>query len=152
MKALYKRRLLKLAKHLEKGKLAHEKFYFGAWNTDKELNQLTVNGCGFAGCAIGECPAVFKQSWKWSRGIPRLRKRVKPLCPLGGVDAPFDSSVHWFGLNSNEFSHLFLPSDEYDTEQQPQIFGGSVLKSNATPKQVARNIRAFVAIKTKGAE
>lgn len=49
-----KRRLLKLATHLETGKLGHRHFYFGAYN----LGAVTANKCGTSGCAIGELPII----------------------------------------------------------------------------------------------
>lgn len=85
MKALYKRRLLKLAKHLESGKL-----YFAAL---------------------------------WPLWQPCSRQ-------FFGIDDP----VAW--------KHLFQPE-----AQITGLFGGRELSRNATPRQVASNIRAFVKIK-----
>lgn len=62
MKAIYKNRLLKLAKHLRKGKLGHKKFNFEVLNRGKNLEILSGNVCGYQGCAIGEMPIAFKGS------------------------------------------------------------------------------------------
>ena len=45
-------RLLRLADHLDHGKLGHEEFDF------KQYNDTTESMCGTAGCAIGECPIL----------------------------------------------------------------------------------------------
>jgi hypothetical protein len=152
MKSIHKKRLLKLAKHLESGKLAHKKFNFGVWNGDQSGDQLYVNGCGYCGCAIGECPAVFKRDWMFRGGMPRLRNAsAAPLATKNWLgeftrDWPRDSAVAWFGINQYELDHLFLPK-----QQKPEAYGGKRLKDTASPAQVARNIRAFVAVKEKAA-
>lgn len=57
-----KERLLKLAEHLEVGELGHEVFDFTVYG-----------GCGFAGCALGECPTVFPDDWAFRGLTPMLR-------------------------------------------------------------------------------
>src|SRR6266849_5188737 len=101
MKPIYIRRLKKLEVHLRRGKLAHKKFYFGAWNADKYLRAFTTNGCEFAGCAIGECPKVFRRHWRWCKGAPRLR--------LSSVCDPAVSAQKFFGLSERKADGLFLP-------------------------------------------
>lgn len=88
MKAIHKKRLLKLAKHLEKGKLL----------------------------LPGKC------------------------------------AREWFGLSDPECEHLFIPSGIFFTNQQPDLYGGRTLSADATPKQVARNIRAFIKKKEANAK
>lgn len=58
-------RLLQLADHLEKGKLIHREFNFYYFNFGEE----DETGCGTAGCAIGECPAIFPE-WKFDYSFP----------------------------------------------------------------------------------
>jgi hypothetical protein len=132
-------RLLKLAEHLESGKLGHVEFDFSAWNKTANGGD-EVDGCGFSGCAIGECPVVFPDDWCFNEGVP---------C-LVGIDAgPFDgprlSGQNFFDLDRSEFNHLFLPGC-----QLPNNYGGEYLRPTATRQQVASNIRAFVAEKLEG--
>jgi hypothetical protein len=128
MKALHRKRLEKLATHLEKGKLGHDKFDFSALHD--------VTSCGTAGCALGECPTVFPRQWKLSGSYhpdPRLRRTRK---------APGDSfcdAEYFFGLTGSEAMHLFHPN-----EQNTDAFGGKHLGESATRRQVASNIRAFI--------
>lgn len=135
------KRLLKLADHLEGGKLGHKKFYFGMWNTDEELTQLATNGCGYAGCAIGECPAAFKRSWKWKSGAPVL---IGLRLPRDQQFDSFASAQKFFGLSMMEANHLFIPMRQFTN-----TLGGRELSRTATKTQVARNIRTFVKIKSK---
>lgn len=135
MKAIHKKRLLKLADHLEKGKLGHKKFDFSVVNADTAGNELAKNGCGFAGCAIGECPIAFPREWCFTKGAALLRGRKAARSGLGNRLQAFSSAEDFFGLTKVESYHLFSPGRQ---------FHGSYLGIDATPKQVARNIRAFV--------
>lgn len=135
-KAIGLRRLLKLAKHLRSGKLEHKKFYFGSWNADRSLIPLAKNGCGFAGCAIGECPKTFPSSWRWRGGLPILRGRKRLPCPSA-------SGTAFFRLSADDFDALFLPHHQ---SRYPQVL--PPLNWKATRRQVAANIEAFVKLKT----
>jgi hypothetical protein len=129
----YKRRLLKLATHLESGKLGHERFKFSAYNSFPK-NQDRGPRCGTAGCAIGECPIVWPRRWRFgSGGYP---------CIVGCDDQPRWSGTEFFGLDLDEYNHLFVPYN-----QNPCQFGGRELGLNATRGQVAKGIREFVKIK-----
>lgn len=129
-----KKRLLKLADHLEKGKLGHKRFDFS------QYNNVLKPECGTAGCAIGECPIVFPSNWKFDeRGAPVL-KRFRRANP---VFQTINSGEIFFDLDDNEFAHLFTPE-----QQLPDTYGGKILTSKATRKQVAANIRAFVESKS----
>lgn len=153
MKALFKRRLLKLAEHLERGKLIHAVFDFSVlnvtcsdleqWNSFKKDNcgyplgvtSYPPHKCGTLGCALGEMPAVSKK-WNFSKeSEPHLK---------GSRKGSFDSAEGWFGLEEQEAAHLFAPG-----EQEPKYYGGDLLGRNATAKQVAANIRAFIKKKEK---
>lgn len=114
MKALYKNRLLKLATHLEKGKLAHKKFDYTYFNSGKQ----NAEGCGTSGCAIGECPTIFRD-WKW--------------VPYGVVYkglAPCEGAKDFFGLELGEYHWLFNP---YENKL-----------GLTTAKQVGKHIRKFI--------
>jgi hypothetical protein len=138
------KRLEKLEQHLRRGKLAHKKFDFGCFNSDisfdytygeKEKNYDSPrNICGTAGCALGECPAVFKQ-WKFVKDQVVLKNSPH------GVH-PFADARDFFGLDVDECEHLFNPDS-----QQPNIYGGKCLNDTASRIQVAANIRAFINLK-----
>lgn len=139
MKTIYKKRLLKLAEHLERGKLEHKKFDFAAINVDKDDNILVVNGCGFAGCAIGECPAAFPRQWHWSAGGAMLRARSGSSLRGANTEIGFASAEQFFGLNDLESAHLFAPQCQITSS-----YGGRELGGGASAKSVAKNIRAFI--------
>lgn len=120
-----KERLLKLATHLESGKLGHKRFDFA------EIS------CGTAGCAMGELPFAFKSEWVQSKGCfedeysPKLR---------GSSGYWWDDVRSFFDVSKKEMYHLF-----YHGCQEPDDLGGTRLGKDATKEQVASNIRAFVA-------
>lgn len=122
-------RLLQLADHLEKGKLIHREFNFYYFNFGEE----DETGCGTAGCAIGECPAIFPE-WKFDYSFPVFNEATLP--------DPFVSAREFFCLDRLETYHLFHPGC-----QRPLKYGGKELRGFATKEQVAANIRAFVAHK-----
>jgi hypothetical protein len=129
MQQLHIDRLLKLAEHLRTGRLEHKEFFFGNWNTDERHAQLQENGCGFAGCAIGECPKVFPDNWEWRDGFPAI---------VGGdsVNASFRKASGFFGVSEKWFRHLFTPGG--------QLWPFARLPREATRKEVADNIEVFV--------
>lgn len=122
-----KERLLKLATHLEMGKLGHERFDFA------QLNNSDGPTCGTLGCAIGECPIAFPESWYFDRyGEPLLIDQT--------ADDAFCDASDFFDIDSRARDHLFSPCDQYT-----KVYGGIDLDGSATKEQVAANIRAFVA-------
>jgi hypothetical protein len=127
--------LLKLAKHLREGELAHKVFYFGSWNADEDFCALERNGCGYAGCAIGEMPALAPGRWSWKRGELKLtgmsQREADKLDGKGRL--PVAGAMVDFGLTNNEAEFLFV-FDEH----------GNNLTIKATRIQVARNIEQFV--------
>jgi len=125
------RRLRKLAAHLMRGKLGHAKFYFGAWNSAQAPE------CGTAGCAVGECPVIFRKQWRWKyNGNPALRNNSQ-------FDPIYDAAA-FFDLSAREAYHLFIPG-----EQAPDKFVGTRLDRFAKRKDVARNIIAFIKLREK---
>ncbi len=136
----YKRRLLKLAKHLENGKLGHEKFDFREYNMSR--NNIPVpNKCGYMGCAIGECPIAFPNEWKFGNYGPILISKNDLELNT------FNNSLIFFNIINKEFIHLFIPSHENLNNQYIDLYGGKVLFGDATKEEVASNIREFVKIK-----
>lgn len=124
-------RLLKLARHLEKGKLGHEKFDFSTINGSR-----SDGGCGTAGCAMGEFPVVWPKDWQWNKC---------GSVSLNGVDGGTRGAVKFFGIRQDEAEHLFIPYYQHPNNyQHPNIYGWIMLDNSATKEQVAANIRAFV--------
>lgn len=122
-------RLLKLAKHLESGKLGHEEFNFAQFNNAKEPK------CGTAGCAIGECPIAFPNDWEFRAG--------QSVALIGSKIRLYTSESHgakkFFGLTHHQADHLFYPE-----MQDTKLYGGKYLEDDATRHEVASNIRIFV--------
>ena len=127
-------RLKKLANHLIKGKLDHEKFDFYIYNNSHN-NKYKRNGCGTVGCAIGECPIVFPKYWCFSRNMKNPKLKT-----LGyyGYSVSQSSGLEFFNLVIDEYSHLFMPNHQY------KKYGGRKLSENATSKMVGNNILAFI--------
>jgi len=121
---MHAERLLKLAQHLETGKLGHDGFDFKVYHDEGD--------CGTVGCAIGECPTVFPDDWEIDRHEPVLR----------GYSSQAQSAMNFFFINRPQYHHLFVPN-----MQKPSQFGGVDLDGDATKEQVAANIRSFVAKK-----
>jgi hypothetical protein len=127
----YRKRLEKLATHLESGKLGHKKFDFSVWNRTKDRNDAEPYSCGYAGCAIGECPIVFPRDWKFT-GTGGVGLKVDH-------DYEDEDAVTFFGITRSELYHLFVPD-----LQHIDLYGGKQLGVKATRKQVAKNIRIFI--------
>ncbi len=129
--------LLQLADHLEKGELLHEKFDIDAFNKAIDgilFEKLGVANCGTSGCALGEMPLLDKR-WIFSR-----------CSSSSGTYVYFESNSNfrsacqeYWGLTQKECIHLFVSDN-----QSIELYGGKVLTSRATKKQVAKNIRIFV--------
>ncbi len=130
------RRLLKLAEHLETGKLGHKIFDFDHINYGKRDER----GCGTNGCAIGELPIVFPRSFKFHTYENIHWDGDLTYIPNSGLSA-FPAAEDFFGISSDETEKLFCPYGN-DGEEW-----GKLLDNGATRKQVAKNIRAFVAWK-----
>jgi len=125
MQTLHKRRLLKLARFLDK--LSPKKF---------DLN-IFSNDCGSVCCAIGWCPAVFPTYWtRDAFSEPFLKgKNQYGFYKLGS----FESAESFFGLNAAESEDLFTVSGEqYSNIDYPK------------PKDVAKAIRTFIQEKENG--
>jgi len=135
MKKIHKDRLLKLANHLEKGKLGHKEFNIRYVNFSGN-GIYDSNGCGTCGCAIGELPFVFPRRFRFWKGSDSsvVEDRIKGTLNSDG----------FFGLNQDEAEHLFWPQSQ-DTKR----YGGRVLTDDATKTQVAKNILAFIKKKEK---
>lgn len=128
------KRLEKLANHLLNGQLGHERFSFWIENTGDYIKRYERNSrlryCKTAGCALGECPFVFKE-WGFNyHGLPTVISLPDALTK--------ECAQVWFNINQDAVEHLFYP------DEQMAIFGGSKLHDHSTRKQVARNILRFI--------
>ena len=150
-KAVFKKRLLKLAEHLETGKLGHKKFDFSLYNSEKSgFEAVEPYSCGYAGCALGECPIVFPKLWQFAvDGTPVLRTSDKDNKDLDGSR----ESESFFGITYQEAGFLFIPAwknyTDWSKEKEQPPWNKKVLPTTATKKQVAAAIRRFVAWKEK---
>lgn len=121
-------RLLKLAEHLEKGKLGHKVFDFN------QINNAIEPKRGTHGCAMGELPIVFPKVWKWN-------DYGNPISAFGSV---MGAGVNnFFDIDTEEGFALFYADQSLPWSPNKR------LGENATRKQVATNIRLFVAWKRK---
>ena len=116
-----KERLLALAAFLEA--LNPSQFNFGAWVTKSK------NGCGTVCCAIGWCPVVFPDHFRWGSEEEVLVKTP------GGNWTGVGSADRFFEITKSEFRHLFVPMCQTS---------GRGLSGKARPKTIAAHIQKFV--------
>lgn len=130
------KRLLKLAEFLDT--MPREKFDFTiiAAQGGKPMRAALRAGktrCGTVGCAIGWMPAVFPRHLKWSSDL----KSYPDVCLRSDESATdFSAASKFFDISLGDVQREFTPG--------PLEYGYSGLSDDATPKQVARHIRAFV--------
>ena len=133
-----KRRLLALADFLET-KVPRKQFNFGVVVIDVDkfeiprwLNKPLSPDCGAAGCAMGWAPSMrfFKrEGWTFADGF---------LCSPDGRTRAYEfAAMEMFDITLADARFLFALGPKKD--------GYSGLGSGATPKQVAKHIRKFVA-------
>lgn len=101
------------------------------------------NTCGTVGCAIGWCPTVF----------PRLCRApsasIYGLWAVNGRKINMWSGGHaevgrrLFGISNDDAYALFTPGEPLPDGE------GATLGSTATPKQVAKRIRTYIAWRKK---
>jgi hypothetical protein len=136
------KRLRKLADHLMHGKLDHEEFDFTTYNhggrpyTPLEIKKgvplkkkQRVKNCGTAGCAIGECPFVFRQWYFDTEGLPTLRGHENYYDPQGV------GTMKFFDLSLEAERHLFHPEKQFSPKK---------ISDGATKEEVAENIYEFI--------
>jgi len=123
MRKIYINRLLKLAKHLRSGKLAHKRFNFTHYNN----GSFDGNSCGTSGCAIGEAPVVWPKLFEWKRHLVFAKEdSTGYVC---------DDFCRFFGLRLSGYEKLFIP---YSLE-----YNKSKLSTCATAVDVAEHIEKF---------
>lgn len=125
-----KKRLLKLAAFLET--VPARKFYLHVWvkSMPKQAEGETEGSCGFAGCAMGwAVHAKLFRGLSFGESVEGDDDVNSP--PMYNGEAGLSASSSLFGIANSESFYLFI--DE------------SYPNHKATPKQVAKRIRAFVA-------
>jgi len=135
--SVYRKRLLKLAEHLESDYRGHKKFDFNiVASGDPKVS------CGTAGCALGECPIAFPRNFKFDILDGDFEIALRKGQPGRDWLAPrpsFLAAEKFFGLTRGQADHLFCPH-----RQNTEDYGGRELGRKAKPSSVAKNIRIFV--------
>ena len=135
-------RLLILAAHLEFGMLGHEVFDFKVFNQNINNKPVKVGECGTKGCALGECPIIWPEYWKF---------KYAPVLKNLNFDADdhratIQSAVSFFDITIYEVEVLFLPIHTLF----PLEIGGKKIglpKLSASRYEVAKHIKRFVELK-----
>lgn len=136
MKAIYKNRLLKLAKWLMNFKPTEKR----AW----DFSTVVQFNCKTTACALGWCPTVFPKYFRYTKcdnedEVTLIGKRIHDN---RDDKLSFVAAQKFFEIDHDEAQHLFMPC------AQDSDFGVK-LDGNATAKQVAKNIIKFVKHKEK---
>lgn len=128
IKGIHRKRLLKLIRHLERGKLHHKVFDFSTWDEGPK-----INGCRTNGCAVGECPGLFPRQWNFrptrvaDMNVPALIDMRIPMWD----DITIVSAAKFFGVTYLVAHTMFTPE-------------GSNLPYRAKRKTVAKHLRKFL--------
>lgn len=123
--------LIRLAEHLETGKLGHDRFDFATISEGDRKE----NFCGTAGCALGELPVIWPDVF-WLYSLPTGDYSVAYRNNTPGRN--WDDVEDFFGLSKFEVDHLFLP------RRQLSIYGGTRrLKTIISRQEIAAHLRAF---------
>ena len=144
---IHKRRLLRLARHLLYGELAHSRFDFNTWNGEwygSAKSLRTKNVCGFSGCAIGECPRVFPGTFKWNGNdiVSRDGKfnAYESIVQRNYLPTAAEKGLSFFGLTQDEAQFLFIP---HARASNFSIIDGT-LPAEASRYDVGNHILKFV--------
>lgn len=138
-------RLLKLAAHLESGKLFHDVFNMQvfsapAGDADQRAANEKQNVCRTAGCALGECKVVFP-------GEVALQE--DPMIPGYYLPVFWAQDFAERGLNPEwcvGFAGAELFFDLHKMTIEYLFAAGAYANDDVTPAQVAQRIRDVVAI------
>lgn len=151
-KTLYEKigraQLLLLATHLEDGELGHSRFDFGHYNGNGNgADAFGVDGCATNGCAVGELPILFPESWKFVRTKldfdgSDLKYTYAPVYMKMPRSSQQWMAAEFFGVTISEADGLFLPN-------VGRPWQGGLLSRRATQYAVAESIRLFVAWKDR---
>jgi hypothetical protein len=158
-------RLLKLAEHLESGKLGHRRWEMGSyngynalhnddgwrkdsrgWRVHPELVDIREgydkDGLGVEGNAIGEFPIVFPEDWHFQYCGHVYKAIYFPS--LKGKNEDEYPRVHedvseYLGIGYDLIFHLFCVG-----LQECERYGGKELEDDSTAKDISYNIREFI--------
>jgi hypothetical protein len=135
------RRLLKLIAFLEK--LPRKKFNF-----EKVVSEANEeHTCATVACAIGWTPALFPKLVMWDK--PGLKNAGSTR--WRGLDSDMgEVAERLFGVSSEKASNLFCPANR-NWDQKHVHPSLPSLRSNATPKQVAKMLRKYIALTKEAA-
>ena len=136
-KQLHADRLIKLAEHLEGGKLGLEWDFGQCRNVTNTTRLFRKPICKTVGCAIGDCATVFGKEW----GEPVINWHQGQI-----------QGMAFFGLNHNEFLTMFYGARKIDEVGKLCAFNLPRLPYTASPFEVARQIRSFVPLKLASLE
>lgn len=143
-------RLQKVVTHLKGDKIGHAKFDFSKFHQEPTFLNKIFGHCGSNGCAIGELPLIFPQSWEFcpitsnfdgtliGKGI---RRKGTPSMVTGKVRT---SVEEFFGLNQAEAIHLFWPENQTRSWLPPSR-DGEALHKDASKAEVVENMEYFIA-------
>lgn len=130
------KKLRKLAAFLDKLKPSH--FDFNV--VRRECPKTSDNRCGTVGCAIGWTPNVFPKDVKIlpknAYGL-QLQMGGAPVSDCSGYNAYDTVAERLFNMPIEDAHKLFTPDEESPVD-------GDMLSEDATPKEVAKRIRAYV--------
>lgn len=154
MKKIHFTRLEKLATHLESGERGHAKFNFNHWTAGHYLNRNpVVPGCGTSGCALGECPVLFRKQWRFNGGQPRLVGLPERGAIEWGDPAKCETiydAMAFFGITMDEAKILFMPKPHKNLNIPAVTVGPFTQHGDKVKRQgVAKQIRRFIAWKKK---
>ena len=127
MNEIQEQRLIQMGNHLLHGDLGHERFDFRCYNRGYTKEQT----CGTNGCAVGELPVLFPESWEFVSQYVRIKDSDNKFV--------WEDVEDWYGIKHEEAYHLFMSS-----VQLTALYGGELLDEDATKEQVANNIFAFL--------
>lgn len=127
------KRLLRLAKFLEK--LPRHRFDYGSWVGSDWEGKPDLR-CGTTACALGWATTLWPRELKLTRGdvgngfVTRARSHLRNLENCN--ETSFSAASTAFAIDAETALVLFSPE-------------GARLPKEATPKQVAKHIRKYVA-------
>lgn len=133
-------RLLILAAHLEFGKLGHKKFDFRVYNQNIKWEPVKLGECGTRGCALGECPIVWPEYWKFSLSPSLIGIKMD----MDDVRVSITSAAIFFDITSYEVEFLFFPDRNFHLDKKRRL---NSPKGSATRYDVAEHIKRFVKLK-----
>jgi len=136
---MYKDKLNKLADFLDG--LDESKFYFGSV-VDKWVGDGRENLCGSVCCAIGWAPTLFPDEVQWMKGAhDNLAYNGNAQLSYGEIGAKLFDIPFW------DAEALFSPNSTHmddDEAYRWDEWGIHILYEEATPKELAANIRNYI--------